>query len=114
MVIDFNNRPGPVGAAGSGGANRSSGSTSSERTGNTANGSPTDADSLTSAPSSSGENVQLSPEAQQLQQVSEKLRDMPSVDNDRIAQLRQAIADGSYKVNSQQLASRIIAFESDW
>lgn len=111
MVIDFNNRPGPAGAAGSSGSSRSNATASSERT---ANSSTTESEALSPVSQGSGDNVQLSPEAQQLQQVSEKLRDMPDTDNDRIARLRQAIADGSYKVDSQQLASRIIAFESDW
>lgn len=107
MVIDFNR---PNGAAGPAGA----------RSGNVQNngGPATQAPSAGSAQNASsnsigaGENVQLSPEAQRLQQAAEKLNDQPSVDQDRVARLKQAIADGSYQVDSQRVATKLLAFES--
>jgi len=37
---------------------------------------------------------------------------MPSTDEERIAKLRQAIADGSYQVDSKRLAAKLVAFET--
>ncbi|MNP77490.1 Anti-sigma-28 factor, FlgM [compost metagenome] len=56
--------------------------------------------------------MHLSPEAQQLQQVTEKLRDQPVVNKDRVAELKAAIADGSYKVDSNRVASKLLNFEA--
>jgi negative regulator of flagellin synthesis FlgM len=109
MVIDFN-RP-----------NNAATPVNSGRTGSAQSGGQNEAitaKQTTSVPaeqaqaSKSGESVQLSREAQQLQKISEKLRDQPTVDNERVAQLKQAIADGSYQVDSQRVASKLLNFES--
>lgn len=109
MVIDFNR------------LNNASNTASSGRTGN-AQASRNEAVS-SSAPGmaqvaeehgngKAGESVQLSREAQQLQQASDKLKDLPTVDKERVAKLKQAIADGSYQVDAQRVASKLLNFES--
>ena len=62
--------------------------------------------------SASGEAVHLSQEAQQLQKISEKLREQPVVNSGRVAELKQAIADGSYKIDSNRIASKLLNFEA--
>lgn len=107
MVIDFNRPNGAVNATTNG---RSNSVQNTERP--TAQQAPTEsAKNVTSGPVS-GESVQLSPEAQRLQQTTEKLNQQPAVDQERVAQIKQAIADGSYKVDSQRVASKLLAFES--
>jgi negative regulator of flagellin synthesis FlgM len=109
MVIDFNrlnsSTPASTTRAGStqGGKN--------EAIDNKAAGSTTAAQPA-AAGSKSGESVQLSSVAQQLQKTVDKLRDQPAVDSDRVAKLKQAVADGSYQVDSQRVASKLLNFES--
>ena len=102
MVIDFsrlNNSPSITGGV----------------RGNTATGNADKAGETHEAPKSagaSGEAGHLSQEAQQLQKISDKLRDQPAVDSARVAQLKQAIADGSYQVDAGRVASKLLDFEA--
>lgn len=100
MLIDFsrlNNSPAVTGGVRS----------------NTATGSAPKAGETSEAPqTASGEAVHLSQEAQQLQKISDKLRDQPEVNSARVAQLKQAIADGSYQVDAGRVASKLLDFEA--
>lgn len=102
MVIDFNR------------LNSTSPLTGTTRTGATKETVATDKSAQTEHASvvKNGESVHLSNEAQQLQKVTDKLRDQPVVDNARVAELKAAIADGSYKVDSNRVASKLLNFEA--
>lgn len=111
MVIDFNRLNNASSPTGSGRAGNAQASNSKEAASTSLPTATQAAGEQTSA-AKSGESVQLSREAQQLQKVSDKLRDLPTVDKERVAKLKQAIADGSYQVDSQRVAGKLLDFES--
>ncbi|WP_409278309.1 flagellar biosynthesis anti-sigma factor FlgM [Pseudomonas defluvii] len=102
MIIDFsrlNNSPSVTGGARTGSSLENSSGAASAST-------------APAASTQSGETVHLSQEAQQLQKISEKLREQPVVNSGRVAELKQAIADGSYKIDSNRIASKLLNFEA--
>lgn len=55
--------------------------------------------------------VQISDTAATLASIEQALRDSPAVDSARVAQLRSAIEQGTYKVNSEHVATQLIQME---
>ncbi|HKS13306.1 MAG TPA: flagellar biosynthesis anti-sigma factor FlgM [Pseudomonas sp.] len=100
MVIDFSRLNGTPSV---GGVRSSTATGNAEKTGDVKSTSPAAA---------SGEAVHLSPEAQQLQKITDNLRDQPVVNSARVAELKQAIADGSYQVDADRVASKMLNFEA--
>ena len=106
MVIDFSRLNSAPPLAGSTRSN------ASQETGSATQAAPANSPEQTSASAPRGESVHLSQEAQQLQKISDSLRDQPVVDKNRVAELKQAIADGSYKVDSDRIASKLLDMEA--
>lgn len=111
MVIDFN-RPNNTASPSANGRATSAQSGSRSEATSTPQATQAQPEASTAAIGKNGESVQLSHEAQQLQKVTDKLRDLPSVDKERVARLKQAVSDGSYQVDSKRLASKLLDFES--
>ena len=62
-----------------------------------------------SASSSSGsDRVQLSPLSTRLQAIQNSMADTPVVDSARVAELRQAISEGRFKVNPDAVADHLL------
>ena len=61
-----------------------------------------------------GEPVELSQNARQLQSLSDKIAEQPSVNSEKVAQLKQAIAESTYKVDSERVASKILDLEAQF
>lgn len=59
------------------------------------------------APKARGD-VQLSPLASQLKQIEASLDAGPAVDSARVAEVKRAIAEGSFAVDSEKVADRLI------
>ncbi|CAE6930102.1 MULTISPECIES: flagellar biosynthesis anti-sigma factor FlgM [Pseudomonas] len=104
MVIDLNR---PINAPTPG---------NTGRTGAAKSGTDTIKDPATSAAetgkAAGGESVKLSSEAQHMQKATEDLKSTPVVDSERVAKLKQAIADGSYQIDNQRVASKLLNLES--
>lgn len=59
-----------------------------------------------------GEQVVLTDTAARLQAAERIIAETPEVDRQRIDQLRQSIADGSYQVDAGRTADKLLQFES--
>lgn len=56
----------------------------------------------------SKDNVVLSSRSKEMQKIYETLKETPEVRSDKVAALKKAIQEGKYKVDSQQLAEKIL------
>lgn len=61
--------------------------------------------------STEGDSVRLSPAARRAAEVEGSLEREPFFNEARVAELRSAIANGEYRVDSQRLAQAITQFE---
>lgn len=80
------------------------------------------ADSAASKPASSAEQtrdttasrnegVNLSNRAKAMKQAEQQLHEQPEIDDARVAQIRQALEDGTYKVDAKQLAQKMLEMD---
>jgi negative regulator of flagellin synthesis FlgM len=60
------------------------------------------------AQSARGENVNLSSQARNLKQLEQKLGDYPEMDDERIEQIRSALENGTYKIDAEKLAQKML------
>lgn len=57
--------------------------------------------------------VQLSTEALALQQIEEQVGKLPDINEPRIAVIAAALEDGSYSINPESIADKMLAFENE-
>jgi negative regulator of flagellin synthesis FlgM len=57
------------------------------------------------------DSVHLTDAATRLQQLDEQLANAPAIDHARVEELRQAITEGRYKVDTVHVADKLIALE---
>ncbi len=68
--------------------------------------------SPTGASSPVGDTVQLTDAAQELSRLEAQVRAAPEVDSRRVEQLRAAIQNGSYKIDTDAVATGLLKFEA--
>ncbi|MDP4944216.1 MAG: flagellar biosynthesis anti-sigma factor FlgM [Paraglaciecola sp.] len=59
------------------------------------------------------DSVSITPQAQQFSKLQEKASNSSGIDQEKVDKIKQAIAEGKYKINVEQLAKRIMQFEGD-
>jgi negative regulator of flagellin synthesis FlgM len=50
--------------------------------------------------------------AQRLKTLEDSLLDIPVVDDDRVSSLKEQISNGSYQINAERIADKMIDLES--
>ncbi len=61
-----------------------------------------------SARPTSRDSVELSAEAQSMNRLEENLARLPDVDAERVASLKQAIADGRFEIDAERIAQNML------
>ncbi|MEX0603201.1 MAG: flagellar biosynthesis anti-sigma factor FlgM [Marinobacter sp.] len=59
-----------------------------------------------------GENVSLSDQAKNLKQLEQRLDSYPEMDDQRIEEIKAALADGSYKIDAEKLAQKMLDMDN--
>ncbi len=57
------------------------------------------------------DRVTLTNTASRLQDIEQQLSNASSIDNERVAEVQSAIANGEYNVDSDRVADKMLAFE---
>jgi negative regulator of flagellin synthesis FlgM len=55
-----------------------------------------------------GDTVELSDEAKALQRLEKAVKDVPEVREDKVAEIRKQLAQGTYKVDGQKIAFNML------
>jgi negative regulator of flagellin synthesis FlgM len=64
-------------------------------------------------PSSGNSGVQITDSARQLAALEQAIRSMPDVDQAKVDEIRNAIANGTYKVSPDRIAEKLLRMEND-
>ena len=62
----------------------------------------------------SGDTVTLTNSVDQMAKLEELLASVPEVDSTRVAEIKAAIADGSYQVDPEKIVDKLLQVEKDF
>ena len=57
------------------------------------------------------DQLDLTAKAQSLKALGEQIQKAPDTDNKRIAELKQALSDGTYEINPSRIAEKLLALD---
>jgi negative regulator of flagellin synthesis FlgM len=61
----------------------------------------------------SGDGVRITDSARQLAALEQAIRTLPDVNEKRVAEIRAAIASGTYQVSPERIADKLLSMEND-
>ena len=59
-----------------------------------------------------GDSIDITANAARINRALEAAADLPVVDDDRVATIKQALADGTYTVDAEKIAQKMTQFDS--
>lgn len=71
-----------------------------------------DKSAAAAAPAPSNDRVSVTDTASRLQKIEEQLSAMPDINHEKVAQIKKAIADGTFTIDPAAVAEKLIAFET--
>ena len=71
-----------------------------------------DPKSSAAAHTGNADRVSVTSEATRLREIEEQLMAVPEVNDSKVAEIRNAIADGTFDFNPERIAEKLVAFES--
>ena len=57
------------------------------------------------------DQLELTDKARSLKAIEERIRTAPDVDNQRSAELKHALKDGTYEINPERIADKLLALD---
>jgi negative regulator of flagellin synthesis FlgM len=76
--------------------------------------SDTSSESVSSSSRAISDSVEFSAVAQQLSSLQDELASVSAVDMGKVDEIRQAISNGSYKIDAQKIADSLLALEGEF
>jgi len=76
--------------------------------------SDTSSESVNSSSRAISDSVEFSATAQQLSSLQDELASISTVDMGKVDEIRQAISNGSYKIDAQKIADSLLALEGEF
>ena len=71
------------------------------------------AGSIEKRPASSDDTVTFTNAAEDMRKLEETLASLPDVDNNRVSQIKAAIADGSYEIDPEKIVNNLLNSERE-
>lgn len=59
------------------------------------------------------DSVQLSEQARKISELIKEAKDLPEIREEKIARIKEEIANNTYKVSAQQLAAKMLSSENE-